>query len=91
MTNSFSVKQQTISGFTLVELLVVIVVISLLAMVAIPSYQNSIAKARRVDAQAALSSLSSAMERWFSEKGTYIGAAGSESARVATCSDGFPP
>jgi type IV pilus assembly protein PilE len=71
-------------GFTLVELMIVVVVISLLAMVAVPSYNKSIAKARRGDAQASLSNLSAAMERFFTENGTYIGAAGSSGTPTAT-------
>ena len=71
-------------GFTLVELMIVVVVISLLAMVAVPSYNKSIAKARRGDAQASLSNLASAMERFFTENGTYIGAAGSVGTPTAT-------
>jgi len=71
-------------GFTLVELLIVVVIISLLAMVAVPSYNVSIAKARRADAQSALSNLAGAMERFFTENGTYIGAAGSSGTPTAT-------
>ena len=67
---------QTSHGFTLVELMVVVVIISLLAMVAVPSYNVSVAKARRADAQSTLSGLASAMERWFTQSGSYLGAAG---------------
>ena len=74
-------------GFTLVELMVVIVIISLLAMVAIPSYNISVSKARRADAQASLSSFANAMERYFTENGTYLGAAGT----VETPTDIGPP
>ena len=65
------------SGFTLVELMVVIVIISLLAMIAIPSYNNSVSQARRADAQTSLLNFANAMERHFAENGTYLGAAGS--------------
>ncbi len=41
-------------GFTLIELMIVIVVISILAVIAYPSYLDSIRRARRTDAQAAL-------------------------------------
>jgi len=42
-------KRQT--GFTLIELMIVVAVIALIAMVAIPSYNSQIQKARRSDAQ----------------------------------------
>lgn len=66
-------------GFTLVELMVVIVIISLLAMVAIPSYNTSVSKARRADAQSTLSGFANSMERYFTENnGSYLGAAGTD-------------
>ena len=71
-------------GFTLIELMVVVIIISLLAMVAIPSYNTSVAKARRADAQSSLSSFATAMERHFTENGTYLGAAGSVGTPVNT-------
>lgn len=64
------------SGFTLVELMVVVVILSLLAMVAVPSYNMSVSKARRADAQTSLLNFANAMERHFVENGTYLGAAG---------------
>jgi type IV pilus assembly protein PilE len=42
-------KRQT--GFTLIELMIVVAVIALIAMVAIPSYNSQTQKARRSDAQ----------------------------------------
>ena len=74
----------TSRGFTLVELLIVVVIISLLAMVAVPSYNVSVSKARRADAQASLANLSGAMERWFTDKGSYEGAAGPAGAPTDT-------
>ena len=65
-------------GFSLIELMVVIVIVSLLAMIAIPSYNTSVAKARRADAQSSLSNFANTMERYFTENGTYLGAAGSQ-------------
>lgn len=64
------------SGFTLVELMVVVVIISLLAMVAVPSYNTSVSKSRRADAQSSLSNFANTMEQYFTENGTYLGAAG---------------
>lgn len=71
-------------GFTLIEVMVTVVIISLLAMVAIPSYKTSVSKARRADAQSSLANFASAMERHFTENGSYLGAAGSSDTPVDT-------
>ena len=71
-------------GFTLIELMVVVVIISLLAMIAVPSYKMSVAKARRADAQSSLANFASAMERYFTENGTYLGAAGTDATPADT-------
>lgn len=62
-------------GFTLIELLITVIIISLLAMIAVPSYNHSISKARRVDAQVELTNFAAAMERHFIEFGNYKNAA----------------
>ncbi|WP_413701422.1 type IV pilin protein [Psychromonas sp. KJ10-10] len=59
-------------GFTLIELLIAIAIIGLLAGIAYPSYQESILKSRRVDAQSALLGLAQALERWNTTEGTYL-------------------
>lgn len=56
----------TQSGFTLIELMIVVVVVAILAAVAMPSYQDSVRKARRADAKAALSQAAQFMERNYS-------------------------
>lgn len=53
-------------GFTLIELMIVVAVVALLAAVAMPSYQDSVRKARRADAKAALSQAAQFMERNYS-------------------------
>ena len=58
-------------GFSLIEVLVVVAVIGILAAIAYPSYQGSVAKSRRADAQSALAGLAQAMERHFTENNTY--------------------
>ena len=58
-------------GFTLIELLVTVVLISILAMIALPSYQSYLLKSRRADAKEALGSLQLAQEKWRGNHDTY--------------------
>lgn len=58
-------------GFTLIELMITVAIIGVLAAVAYPSYQNSVQKSRRADAQAALVELAGFMERFFTENNRY--------------------
>lgn len=58
------VKTKTNLGFTLIELMIVIVLAGLLASVAIPGYQKAIRQTRRTDAKTALLSLQQAQEKY---------------------------
>lgn len=51
-------------GFTLIELMIVVVIIGILAAIALPSYRDSIRKGRRADGQSALMQLQLAQEKW---------------------------
>jgi prepilin-type N-terminal cleavage/methylation domain-containing protein len=51
-------------GFTLIELMIVVAVIGLLAVVAYPSFQQSIIKSDRSDARTALAEILLAQERF---------------------------
>lgn len=66
-------------GFTLIELMIVIGIISILATIGYPRYQSSLERARRADAVAALAGLASAMERVYTESNSYCDAADSSS------------
>ena len=57
----------------MIELLVVVTITAILASIAFPSYQGSVEKSRRSDAQAALVGFSNAMERFFTQNYTYVG------------------
>ncbi|OQK16826.1 hypothetical protein AU255_02670 [Methyloprofundus sedimenti] len=57
-------KKYHTSGFTLIELMITVVVISILATIAIPSYLDSVRKARRNDAKGELSRLAQAQQKY---------------------------
>jgi type IV pilus assembly protein PilE len=51
------------AGFTLIELMIVLVVLAVLLLVALPAYQDSVRKARRADGKSALIGLQLAQEK----------------------------
>lgn len=71
-------------GFSLIELIIVVAVVGILAAIAYPSYQESSAKSKRRDAQAALLGLASAMERYYTQNnGTYADSADASTKPIA--------
>lgn len=68
-------KKQT--GVTLIELMMVIVIVAILATIAIPAYSSHVQKTRRKMAEACLQENAQYMERWYTSKMTYVGAAAS--------------
>jgi len=61
-------------GFTLIELMIVVVIVGILAAIALPSYQESVRKTRRSEAQTELLKNVNFMERFFTENSSYFGA-----------------
>ena len=59
------------AGFTLIELMITVAIVGILVSIAYPSYQDSIMKSRRVDAQGALMGFANAMERYYTVNNTY--------------------
>lgn len=58
-------------GFTLTELLIVIVIIGILMGIAVPSYTEYVTKGKRAQAHARLSQIAQLLERSYSDNGTY--------------------
>jgi type IV pilus assembly protein PilE len=58
-------------GFTLIELLIVVTVVALLAMLAMPNYTESVQRAQRNNAKAALIRVAQFMERASTANGMY--------------------
>ena len=61
-------------GFTLVELMIAVAIVGILAGIAYPGYQDSVRGSRRADAKGALLGFANAMERYYTEKNSYLGA-----------------
>ncbi len=59
------------NGFSLIELMVVLVVIGILASVAIPSYNRNIQSGYRSDAIGVIQEILSAQERFYTDELTY--------------------
>lgn len=70
MTNT-GVGRRIQSGFTLIELMVVVVVVAVLSSLAYPSYQEFVMRAKRTEGKAALLDAAQALERHFTNYNTY--------------------
>jgi type IV pilus assembly protein PilE len=64
-------RQSGTAGFSLVELMVVVVIASVLVAIAIPTYINEVRKSRRTEAKTALLDLAGREERFYNTNNTY--------------------
>jgi type IV pilus assembly protein PilA len=75
MVQKFRERSNGEGGFTLVELLVVMLILGLLAAIAIPSFFNQREKAKDADAKASVRTAETAMETYATDNGgEYLGA-----------------
>lgn len=63
--------KQLQSGFTLMELMIVVAIVGILAAIALPSYQDHVLRTRRVTAGACLMEVSQLMERQYATTMSY--------------------
>ena len=64
----------THNGFSLVEMMIVLVIIAILTGLAWPAYREQVLKARRSNGVAALVELAAQMELYYADHSTYAGA-----------------
>ena len=70
--NTISFKRKSYSmGFTLIELMIVVVLIAILAAIAYPSFIDSVRKGRRADAQTGLMEAAHKLENFYARNATY--------------------
>ena len=72
------------SGFTLVEILIVVAIVGILAAIAVPMYTEHITRSQLVEAHTGLSDLRVRMEQFYQDNRTYDGAA------LDNCGAGVP-
>lgn len=73
-----------INGFTLIELMIVVVIMAILAAIALPSYQNYVTRAKIKETQSDLIALSLSVENIYQRTLTYPSTATSTTATTKT-------
>jgi general secretion pathway protein G len=71
MTNMREKMRRSQGGFTLIELMVVILIIGLLATIVVQSLKGATDKAKRVKAEADISEIKTALDRYYLDVGSY--------------------
>jgi type IV pilus assembly protein PilE len=77
--------QRASSGFSLIELMIVCVIIAILGSIAIPSYNTYIRQSRRTEAKTALMDLAAREERYLATQSVYT-----SSGTALQYATGFP-
>jgi type IV pilus assembly protein PilA len=82
MLNKLRQRARDEKGFTLIELLVVILIIGILAAIAIPSFLGQRDKANDSTAKTQVKSAQTALETWYTDNQTYVGASAAELKKI---------
>jgi type IV pilus assembly protein PilE len=59
------------SGFSLIELMIVLIIVGVLTGISLPAYQGYVLQSHRADAQSALLDIASRQERFVAQNNTY--------------------
>ncbi len=65
---------KTSRGFSLIELMIVVVIVAILSAIAIPAYTDYVRRAKISDATSSLSTKRVKIEQFFQDNRTYVGA-----------------
>jgi prepilin-type N-terminal cleavage/methylation domain-containing protein len=76
--------RRNMRGFTLVELMIVVIIVGILAAVAIPMYQGATERAKASEAVAALGTIRGAMRVYFAEHRSYVNASFTDGSLVTS-------
>lgn len=76
------------TGFTLIEMLIVMAIMGILTAIAVPQYNAYRQRSNRADAKAALVEGAQRMERYFTRSSTYIGADAADTGAKVSAKSG---
>lgn len=84
MQKKLAQKKMSQQGFTLIEIMIVVVIVGVLASIAYPNYTKYVQKGNRVEAQADLLDAAQRLQKCFTTNGTYKAVAGTANCSVYT-------
>lgn len=70
-SKAYLLPARAVAGFTLIEMMIVVVIVAILAAIAIPIYQTQIMESRRTSAKSALLDIAGREEKYYSTNNTY--------------------